>query len=129
MMLIPQLTRPWSQFNTEQSNEMGRCHPSPPVSVSRKDIGRCPTINLNLVLAKESTPAKRCWYHSWQDHDPSLTLSNQMKWRDVIPPPPVSVSCDDIGRCLAINLNLILSKESTPAEDVGTTVNKTMIPA
>jgi hypothetical protein len=28
-MLIPQLTRSQSQFNTEQSNEMARCHPSP----------------------------------------------------------------------------------------------------
>jgi hypothetical protein len=51
-----------------------------------------------------------------------------MKWRDVTPPPPVSVSCKDIGRYPTINLNLILSKESTPANDVDTTVDKTMIP-
>ena len=26
------------------------------------------------------------WYHSWQDHDPSLMTSNQMKWQDITPP-------------------------------------------
>jgi hypothetical protein len=44
------------------------------------------------------------------------------------PFPPVSVSCTNIGRCPAINLNIILSKESTPAKDVGNTVDKTPIP-
>ena len=44
------------------------------------------------------------------------------------PFPPVSVSRNNIGRCPAINLNLVLSKESTPTKDVGTTVDKTMIP-
>jgi hypothetical protein len=28
-----------------------------------------------------------CWYHSWQDHDPSLMMSNQIKWQDVTSPP------------------------------------------
>jgi hypothetical protein len=46
------------EFNTEQSNEMARRHPLPPVSVSHTDIGRCPVINLNLILSKESTPTK-----------------------------------------------------------------------
>jgi hypothetical protein len=41
------------------------------------------------------------------------------------PSPPVSLSRNDIGRCLMINLNLVLSKKSTPVKDVGTTVNKT----
>jgi len=46
------------KFNVEQSNQMERPHPFPPVSVSRTNIGRCPAIYLNLVLLKESTPAK-----------------------------------------------------------------------
>ena len=46
------------KFVAEQSNEMARSHPFPPVSVSHNDIGRCPAINMNLVLSKESTPAK-----------------------------------------------------------------------
>jgi len=50
-----------------------------------------------------------------------------MKWQDITLP-PVSVSGKDTGRCPAINLNLVLSKESTLAKDVGTTVDKTMIP-
>jgi hypothetical protein len=29
---------------------------------------------------------ERCWYHSWQDHDPSLMLSNQIKWQDIVSP-------------------------------------------
>ena len=29
---------------------------------------------------------KGCWYHSWQDHNLSLMLSNQMKWQDVFSP-------------------------------------------
>ena len=57
-MFVPKLTRPQSQFNAEQSNEMARHHPSPPVSVSRKVNEGPPAINLNLVLSKESTPAK-----------------------------------------------------------------------
>jgi hypothetical protein len=28
-----------------------------------------------------------CWYHSGQDHDPSLTLSIHMKWQDINPLP------------------------------------------
>jgi hypothetical protein len=42
--------------------------------------------------------------------------------------PPVSVLSNDIQRCRAMNLNLVLSKESTAAKDVGTTVEKTTIP-
>jgi hypothetical protein len=41
---------------------------------------------------------------------------------------PNSVSHNNIGRCPATNLNLILSKESTTAKDVSTTVDKTTIP-
>jgi hypothetical protein len=40
----------------------------------------------------------------------------------------VFVFCNDVGRCPAINLNLVLSKESTPVNDVYTTVDTTMIP-
>ena len=46
------------EFNTEQSNKIARCHTFHPNSVSGTNIGRCPAINLNLVLSKESTPAK-----------------------------------------------------------------------
>jgi hypothetical protein len=41
---------------------------------------------------------------------------------------PDSLSGNDIGRCPAINLNLVLPKESIPVKDVGNTVDKTMIP-
>jgi hypothetical protein len=51
-----------------------------------------------------------------------------MKWRDITPLPLDSLSGNYIGRCPSINLNLILSKESTPKNDVGITVNKTTIP-
>ena len=68
-----------------------------------------------------------CWYHSWQDHDPSLILSNQIKWQDVTPSPD-SVSRNDYEGPQAKNLNLILTKESTAMRDVGTTVDKTKIP-
>jgi hypothetical protein len=36
-----------------------------------------------------------------------------------------SVSCDDYEDHEAKTLNLVLSKESTPMKDVGTTVDKT----
>jgi hypothetical protein len=41
---------------------------------------------------------------------------------------PDSFSGNNIGRCPAINLNLVLPKESIPMNDVGATVDKTMIP-
>ena len=50
-----------------------------------------------------------------------------MKWQD-ISPPSVSISHSNIERLPAINLNLILSKESTPMKDVGTTVDKPTVP-
>jgi hypothetical protein len=50
-----------------------------------------------------------------------------MKWQDVTPLPPDSISGNNIGRCLAIYLNLVLQKESTPAKDVGNSVDKTTI--
>ena len=57
-MLVPQLTRPRSQFNAEQSNQMARHHP--------------PTFSVNTH--------EGCWYHSWQDHDTSLcTQINDIK--------------------------------------------------
>jgi hypothetical protein len=37
-------------------------------------------------FVKRVNTHKGCWYHSWQDNNPSLTLSNQMKWQDVTPP-------------------------------------------
>jgi hypothetical protein len=38
-------------------------------------------------FAKRVNTREGCWYHSRQDLDPSLTLSNHMKWRDVTPLP------------------------------------------
>jgi hypothetical protein len=43
-------------------------------------------------FAKIVNTHKGCWYHSPQDHNPSLTLSNQMKWQDVTRSPPDSIS-------------------------------------
>jgi hypothetical protein len=51
-----------------------------------------------------------------------------MKWQDVTSPPPDSVSRNDYEGPQAINLNLLLTKESTPTKDVGTIVDKTTIP-
>jgi hypothetical protein len=79
-------------------------------------------------FVKRVNTREGCWYHSQQNLDPSLILRNQMKWRDITPLPPDSLSSNDIGRCLAINLNLVLPKESTPVKYVGTTVGKTTIP-
>jgi hypothetical protein len=50
-----------------------------------------------------------------------------MKWQDVTSPPD-SVSHNIYGGPQAKKLNLVLSKESTAVKDVGTTVDKTMIP-
>ena len=68
-----------------------------------------------------------CWYHSRQDHDPQFNAeqSNQTARRHT---PHLSVPRNDIPRCPAINLNLVLSKESTARRDVSTTVDKTTIP-
>jgi hypothetical protein len=79
-------------------------------------------------FVKRVNTHKGCWYHSQQDHNPSLSLSNQMKWQDVNSSPPDSLSGNDIGRCMAIHLNLVLSKDSTPMKDVGIAVDKTTIP-
>jgi hypothetical protein len=51
-----------------------------------------------------------------------------MKWLDITLSPPDFLSGNDIGRCPSINLNLVLSKESTPMKDVGIAVDKTTIP-
>ena len=174
-MLVPQLTRPPSQFNAEQSNEMARCQASSPVSLSGNDIGRCPAIILNLILSSESTPMKdvgttvnkttipvKCWAINRNGETsplPPVSVSHnnigrcqainlnivcqksqhlqrmsvpqstgpQSQYNDeqsnekarCHPSPPFSVSRNDIGRCPVINLNLVLSKESTPVKDVG----------
>ena len=82
------------------------------------------TIMKDILQKPESHFVKRvnthegCWYHSWQDHDPSLLISNQMKCLVSLRLKPSS-----------INLNLVLSKESTPTKDVGTTVDNTHNPS
>jgi hypothetical protein len=57
-MLVPQLTRPQSQFNAEESTEWAIRPSFSPVSVARGDFQRCPVKNLNLILSKESTAMK-----------------------------------------------------------------------
>jgi hypothetical protein len=84
--------------------------------------------NAESCFVKRMNTHEGCWYHSQQDHNPSLTLSNHMKWQDVTPRPPDSLSRNDIGRCMAIYLNLVLPKESIPVKDVESTVNKTTLP-
>ncbi len=114
------------QFNAEQSNQTARRH-SPHLSVPRNNIPRCPAINLNLVLSKESTATKDVGTTVDKTTIPSLTLSNQIKRQDVTLPTCL-FPANDIPRCPAINLNLVLSKESTARRDVSTTVDKTTIP-
>jgi hypothetical protein len=91
------------------------------------NVERCPVINLNLVLSKESTPAKdvdttanrqRSQFNDEQSNEMARCHTS----------PLVFVFHDNVGRFPVINLNRILSKASTPAKDVGTTVNMTMIP-
>ena len=106
-MLVPQLTRPWSQFNDEHSNEMVRHH-TPLILFSTtimKDILQKPESR----FVKRVNTCKGCWYHNWQDHYPSLMLSTQMKWQGITSPPN-SVSSNNYEGPQAENLNLILSK-------------------
>jgi hypothetical protein len=122
-MLVPQLTRPRSQFKAEQSNQMARRH------FPANDSRRCLAIKLNLVLSKESIAVKKDVGTTVDKTTiPSLMLSNQIKWQDVTLPLLCLFPANDSRRCLAKNLNLVLSKESTAAKDVGTTVDKTTIP-
>ena len=54
-------------------------------------------------------------------------MSNQIKWQDVTSP-PLNLFLATIMKALKQkNLNLVLTKESTPTKDVGTTVDKTTI--
>jgi len=55
-MLVPQLTRPQSQFNAEQSNQMARHHP-PPCVCSPQQYSKMPG-NQPVILSKESTATK-----------------------------------------------------------------------
>ena len=97
------------------------------MSVPRNDSRRCPAINLNLVLSKESTAAKDVGTTVDKTTIPVYAeQTNQMP--RCHSSPPVSVPRNDSQRCPAINLNLVLSKESTVAKDDGTTVDKTTIP-
>ena len=132
-MLVPQLTRPQFQLNAEQSNQMASCHSPPPVSVPHNDSWQCPAINLNLILSKESTAERmlvlqstRQWsqFNAEQSNQIAIIKSNGKMSLF----PPVFVPCNNSWRSLAINLNLVLSKESSAAKDVGTTVDKTTIP-
>ena len=66
----------------------GKKSPFSPVSISHNNIERIPAINLNLILSKKVNTHKGCWYQSWQDNNPSLTLSNQIKWQDITPTSP-----------------------------------------
>jgi hypothetical protein len=54
-------------------------------------------------------------------------MRNQIKWEDVTSHPD-SASHNNYEGPQAINLSLVLTKESTATKDVGTTVDKTTIP-
>ena len=88
-MLVPQLTRPRSQFNAEQSNQMARPHFSPHCVCSPQQYSKLPHNKPESPLVQSINSRKGCWYHSQQDHDPSLTLSNPIKWQDITLPPCV----------------------------------------
>jgi hypothetical protein len=79
-MLVPQSARPQSQFNAEQSKSNGKTSTIPPVSVPCNDSQRCPVINLNLLLSKESAAANDVGTTVDKTMMPSLMLSNQIKW-------------------------------------------------
>jgi hypothetical protein len=84
-MLVPQWTRPWSQFKAEQSYEMARHHPSPPWFFFRQWYWKMHSNKPESRLVKRVNTHEGCWYHSRQDYNPSLMLSNHMKCRDVTP--------------------------------------------
>jgi hypothetical protein len=81
--------------------------PHPPWFYFRQQYWKMPSNIPESCFAKRVNTRKGCWYHNRQDQDPSLTLSNIMKWQDVTPSPPDSISGNDIGRCTAIHLNLV----------------------
>jgi hypothetical protein len=82
--------------------------------------------DLILLLSKDSTPSKDVGTTVDKTLIPVMP-SNQMKWRDITLPLflfPVTIMKDFQKKYL----NLVLSNESTPTKDVGTTVDKTLIP-
>jgi hypothetical protein len=99
---------------------------SPPWFCLLQQLWRPSSNKPESCFVKRVNTHEGCWYHSWQDHNPSLMMNNQIKWRDSLPPD--SVSCNNYEGPQIINLNLALTKESTPMKDVGTTVDKTTIP-
>ena len=99
-----------------------------PVSLSGNDIGNCPAINLNLVLSRESTPAQRMLAPQSTKPQSQFNAEQSNEMVKCHHSPHDSLSGNNIGRFLAINLNLVLSKKSTPMKDVGTTVDKITIP-
>ena len=75
-VLVPQSTRSSSQFNAEQSNEMARHHPSPRFCFPQQ-YWKISSNKPESCFVKRVNTRKGCWYHSWQDNDPSLMHTNQ----------------------------------------------------
>jgi hypothetical protein len=61
--------------------------PLPLVFVSRDDVWKMSSDKHETRFVKRVNTRKGCCYHSQHNHDPSLTLSKQMKYQDVNPPP------------------------------------------
>jgi hypothetical protein len=54
--------------------------PFPPVSVPYNS--KMPHNKPKSCFVQRVNSRKGCWYHSQQDHNPSLMLSNQIKWQE-----------------------------------------------
>ena len=102
-----------------------RCHPSACLCFPHR-YWKMPSNKPASHFVKWVNICEECWYHSQQDHDPSLTPSNQITWQVIIHPPS-SFCCNDNEGCPVTNLNIVLSIESTGVKDVCTMVDKTTV--
>ena len=118
-MLVAQLTRPRSQFNDKQSNQMERHHLSPLILF--------PAMIMKALKQKtESHFDKRVNTHEGSQSQFNDEQSNQMERHQLS---PLILFLTTIMKALKQkNMNLVLTKESTPTNDVSTTVDKTTIP-
>ena len=81
----------------------------------------------NLILSIETTPMKDVGTTVVKTMIPvECQAINSNGKKSTLPPD--SVSHNDYKGPQANNLNLVVTKESTPTKDVGTTVDKTTIP-
>jgi hypothetical protein len=51
--------------------------------VTQQKYWKMPSNRPESHFAKRVNNCEGCWYHSQQDHDGSLRLSNQMNWKDI----------------------------------------------